>query len=126
MLDRINTKSTRLTGRLKKMSIAAVAFGALSVGSIQFSHGMARANTMAEVGEKQLAQYSNQIRGIAEVVPKAKTALAEGLYETISAGVPKNNWITFLNDSSKAAYAGTAEVGLVVFYYFINHKSLRR
>lgn len=114
LLDRINLKTNRLSGSLKKMSIGALAFGALSLGSVQFEQGMARANTMAEVGTKQLALYSNQIRGIAEIVPVAKTQLAEGLYNTISAGVPKNNWISFLKDSSKASIAGNAELGLVV------------
>ena len=114
LLDRINLKSKRLSGNLKRMSIGAIAFGALSLGSIQFESGMARANTMAEVGTKQLALYSNQVRGIAELVPVVKTQLSEGLYNTISAGVPKDNWITFLRDSSKASIAGNAELGLVV------------
>ncbi|MCI2229585.1 phage tail tape measure protein [Polaribacter sp. MSW13] len=114
LLDRINLKSQRLSGNLKRMSIGALAFGALSLGSLQFEQGMARANTMAEVGAKQLALYSNQVRGIAEIVPIAKTQLSEGLYNTISAGVPKDNWITFLRDSSKASIAGNAELGLVV------------
>jgi TP901 family phage tail tape measure protein len=114
LLDRINLKSQKLSGNLKIMSIGALAFGALSIGSIQFEQGMARANTMAEVGTKQLALYSNQIRGISEIVPVAKAQLSEGLYNTISAGVPKNNWITFLKDSSKASIAGNAELGLVV------------
>ena len=114
LLDRINLKSQRLSGNLKKMAIGALAFGALSLGSLQFEPGMARANTMAEVGTKQLELYSNQIRGISEIVPVAKAQLSEGLYNTISAGVPKDNWITFLNDSSKASIAGNAELGLVV------------
>jgi len=114
LLDRVNKRSDVLTGRLKNMSIAAVAFGALSMGSVQFEQGMARANTMAKVGQVELAGYSSQIRKIAEEVPKLKTELADGLFESISASVPKDNWITFLNDSTKAAYAGTADVGLVV------------
>lgn len=114
LLDRINLKSQRLSGNLKRMSIGALAFGVLSIGTIQFEQGMARANTMAEVGTKQLALYSNQVRGIAEVVPIAKAQLSEGLYNTISAGVPKDNWIQFLQDSSKASIAGNAELGLVV------------
>lgn len=114
LLDRVNKRSSVLTGRLKKMSIAAVAFGALSFGSLQFEQGMARANTMAKVGQVELAGYSNQIRSIADNIPKTKKELADGLFETISAGVPKDNWVNFLKDSSKSAYAGTAEVGLVV------------
>lgn len=114
LLDRINLKSKKLSGSLKSMGLTAVAFGALAYGSIQFEQGMARANTMASLGAIELANYSDKIREIAEVVPIAKTQLSEGLYNTISAGVPKDNWISFLRDSSKASIAGNAQLSLVV------------
>jgi len=114
MLDRINTKSSQLTGSLRSMGLGALAFGALLYGSVQFEQGMARANTMANLGAKEMAGYTDQIRSLSEVIPIAKTQLSEGLYATISAGVPKENWITFLKDSSKAAIGGNAELGLVV------------
>lgn len=114
LLDRINLKSNKLSGNLKKMGIAALAFGALAYGSVKFEEGMARANTMANVGAKEIAAYSNQVRDLSENVGIAKTQLTEGLYATISAGVPKENWISFLRDSSKAAIGGNAELELVV------------
>jgi TP901 family phage tail tape measure protein len=114
LLDRINQKSTELSGSLKSMGLTALAFGALTYGSVQFEHGMARANTMASLGAKEISDYTNQIRGLSEVIPIAKTQLTEGLYATISAGVPKENWITFLKDSAQAAIGGNAELGLVV------------
>lgn len=114
LLDRINLKSKKLSGNLKKMGIAGLAFVALSYGSVQFEQGMARANTMANLGAKEIGAYTKQIRGLADIIPVAKTQLAEGLYATISAGVPKDNWITFLKDSSKAAIGGNAELGIVV------------
>lgn len=96
------------------MTVAAGAIALLGAGAVQFEDGMARANTMAQVGERQLAGYTSQIKEIATVVPIAKQQLSEGLYNTISAGVPKDNWITFLRDSSKAAIAGNADLALVV------------
>jgi TP901 family phage tail tape measure protein len=114
LLDRINLKSNKLSGNLRKMSIAGLAFGALAYGSVQFEQGMARANTMANLGAKEVGAYSNQIRNLADVLPIAKTQLTDGFYNTISAGVPKENWITFLRDSSKAAIGGQAELGTVV------------
>ena len=114
LLNRINLKSNKLSGSLKKMGIAALAFGALSYGSVQFEQGMARANTMANLGAKEFSKLTNQVRDLAEVVPIAKKQLTEGLYASISAGVPKDNWITFLRDSSKAAIGGNAELGTVV------------
>lgn len=114
LLDRINKKSTELSGSLKSMGLTALAFGALTYGSVQFEQGMARANTMANLGTTEINAYTKQIRGLSEIVPIAKTQLSEGLYATISAGVPKENWITFLKDSAKAAIGGNAELGLVV------------
>jgi len=114
MLDRVNRRSHTLSRNFRRMAIAGAALGFLSASSITFEHAMARTNTMAQVGTKELANYTNQIRDISEVVPKSKAALSDGLFATISAGVPKDNWITFLKDSSKAAYGGMAEIGTVV------------
>lgn len=113
-ITQLQAHSTELTKRLKGLTITAGAFVLLSAGSVQFEEGMARANTMAEVGASQLEAYKNQIQDIATIAPIAKTQLAEGLYNTISAGVPKDNWITFLNDSTKASIAGNAQLGTVV------------
>ncbi|WP_228235936.1 phage tail tape measure protein [Allomuricauda sp. M10] len=110
----LDTRSSQLSKNLKRMTVAAGAIALLGAGAVQFEDGMARANTMAQVGERQLAGYTSQIKEIATVVPIAKQQLSEGLYNTISAGVPKDNWITFLRDSSKAAIAGNADLGLVV------------
>lgn len=120
-IDKINTKiktlttrSSQLTKRLRGLTVAAGAMVLLGAGAVTFEDGMARANTMAEVGAPQLANYAKQIKEIATIVPVAKTQLTEGLYNTISAGVPKENWITFLRDSSKASIAGNAQLGIVV------------
>lgn len=114
LLDRINKRSRKLSGSLRKMTTVAAVFGAMSYGSAQFEHGMARANTMANLGTAEIAAYTSQIRNLSEVIPVAKKQLSEGLYATISAGVPEKNWIDFLNSSSKAAIGGNAELGVVV------------
>ncbi|KQC30177.1 phage tail tape measure protein [Flagellimonas eckloniae] len=120
-IDKINdrikvleTRSGNLTKRLKKMTVAAGAIALLGAGAVQFENGMARANTMAEVGEVQLAKYTKQIKEISTVVPIVKTQLSDGLYNTISAGVPRDNWMDFLRDSAKASIAGNADLALVV------------
>lgn len=110
----LSTRSSQLSKSLKKMTVTAGAIALLGAGAVQFEDGMARANTMAQVGERQLAAYTSQIKGISTVVPIVKQQLSEGLYNTISAGVPQDNWITFLKDSSKAAIAGNADLALVV------------
>ncbi len=105
-MDVLKGRSNELTGRLKGLAISAAAFGVLAAGSIQFQEGMARANTMAGLSTEVFKSVEKQVQAIADVVPIAKKQLAEGLFNTISAGVPKDNWISFLENSSKAAVAG--------------------
>ena len=106
--------SGSLESKLRKLTVGAAAFAALSYGSLQFEDGMAKANTMAGLGVEKFAELEDQMRGVASVIPKVRTELTEGLYQTISNGVPENNWIQFLEDSSKAAVGGAAEIGEVV------------
>lgn len=113
-VDVLKGRISTLSDRSKKLALTAGAFALLSAGSIEFSYGMARANTMLQVSETNLAKYTSQVRGLSVETGKAKKELAEGLYNTISAGVPKENAITFLRDSTKAAVGGTAELGTVV------------
>lgn len=113
-LDVLKDKSSALTGRLKKLALAGGAFALMSMGSLEFESGMARANTMMQVGQTEMTQYTRQIKDLSVFAGQAKTNLADGLYGTISAGVPKGNAIQFLKDSTKAAVGGTAELGLVV------------
>jgi TP901 family phage tail tape measure protein len=113
-LDLLGKKSSALNRRLTKLTIGAAAFGVLTMGSLQFEQGMRRANTMLEVGEDQLAVYTAQVQDLGLATGKTKTELADGLYNVISAGVPKENVISFLTRSTKAAVGGTSELGIVV------------
>lgn len=113
-VDVLKGRISTLTDRSKKLALTAGAFALMSAGSVEFSYGMARANTMLQAGDVELAKYTNQVQNLAVESGKAKSELAEGLYNTISAGVPKQNAIQFLTDSTKAAVGGTAELGTVV------------
>jgi TP901 family phage tail tape measure protein len=113
-LDHLTQRSGKLQSRLKTLTIGAAAFGLLAYGSLQFENGMARANTMMQVGQVDLQNYKYELQDLGVETGKAKRELADGLYNTISAGVPKNNAISFLRDSTKAAVGGTAELGVVV------------
>lgn len=44
----------------------------------------------------------------------ARDVLANGLYQVISNGVPENNWISYLEASSRSAVGGIADLGQVV------------
>lgn len=51
---------------------------------------------------------------LAKEIPMARDALADGLYQVISNGVPENNWIEYLRASAKASVGGIADLGETV------------
>lgn len=79
-----------------------------------FDKSMRAVNTMAGENAEGLAALTGQVEELANTIPLAKDQLAAGLYQTISNGVPKDNWIAFLEKSSKAAVGGMADLGQTV------------
>mgnify|MGYP000598521844 CR=1 FL=1 len=113
-VSRLETQSGALTGTLLKMGAGAAAFGLLSQGSIEFETGMARANTMAMKGQKELEVYADKVRGVADVIPLARTQITDGLYAAISASVPDDNIISFMEQSGKTAIGANAKLNTVI------------
>lgn len=79
-----------------------------------FENAMRKANTMAMESEEGYEHLSEQIVQLSEHIPLLREEIADGLYQVISNGVPKDNWISFLEDSSKAAVGGVADLGQTV------------
>ena len=116
-IDQLKNKSGSFKNQIAKLGLGVSLAAALTSGGkgfIEFENSMAIANTMAQKSGKEYDLLNDKIKGIAQIVPVARDELANGLYETISAGVPENNWITFLQDSTKAAVAGQAEASTVI------------
>lgn len=79
-----------------------------------FSDAMRATNTMAGKGAEDLAKLRRQVSDLADSVPVARDALAQGLYQVISNGVPEDNWITFLEKSARSSVGGIASLNSVV------------
>lgn len=79
-----------------------------------YSASMAKANTMAGKSGQELDQLKGSVADLAKEVPIARDALAEGLYQVVSNGVPENNWIDYLRASAKASVGGVADLGETV------------
>lgn len=79
-----------------------------------FSDAMRATNTMAGKGAEDLAKLKRQVSDLADSVPVARDALAQGLYQVISNGVPEDNWITFLEKSARSSVGGIASLNSVV------------
>lgn len=79
-----------------------------------FETAMVQVNTMAGKDAEGLAGLTDQVRDLSKEIPKAREELADGLYQTISNGVPEADWLTFLEQSAKASVGGIADLGETV------------
>ncbi len=89
-------------------------FQTITEDSRTFGAAMKAANTMAGKDAEGFEQLKDQVAELSKTIPLTRDALANGLYQVISNGVPENNWISYLEASSKAAVGGIADVGEVV------------
>lgn len=69
----------------------------LTAESQKFEKSMRAANTMAGKDSGGFAQLKGEVAELGKEIPLVRDQLANGLYQTISNGVPENNWIDFLN-----------------------------
>jgi len=86
----------------------------LTQESRDFDTAMREANTMAGKGADDFAKLKDQVADVAKTVPMARDALAKGLYQVISNGVPEDNWISYLQASAKSSVGGLADLQEVV------------
>ncbi len=121
-------QSQKFASTATKIAQSAVAFNAFTAatehlqnllgGLIEdfnaFDKSMRAVNTMAGENKKGLDALTDQVEDLANEIPLAKTELANGLYQVISNGVPKDNWISFLEASAKSAVGGIAGLGQTV------------
>ena len=104
VLDSLNSAIGELQGLL----------GGLAEDFNAFDKGMRMVNTMAGESKEGLAGLTDQVEDLAKVIPLAKDELAKGLYQVISNGVPKDNWISFLERSARSSVGGVADLGQTV------------
>lgn len=89
-------------------------FDSLAGESSRFTTAMREANTMAEKDAEGFGVLRSQVSELAKGIPVARDALAGGLYQVISNGVPEDNWISFLEASAKSSVGGLADLGQTV------------
>ena len=96
------------------LSDASSALSALTEESRSFGTAMRAANTMAGKDEAGFGELKDQVSELAKEIPVARDALADGLYQVISNGVPEDNWIDYLRQSARASVGGIADLGETV------------
>lgn len=80
-------------------------------GFESFDKAMRAANTMAGKDAAGFERLKDQVTELGKSIPLSRDALANGLYQVISNGVPEDNWLAFLEASAKSAVGGLADLG---------------
>jgi TP901 family phage tail tape measure protein len=128
IIAQVGENASRTGERLKAMAAKSMVFdGIISslttlkgiVGDIvapfdSFEKSMRAVNTMAGKGEADFEGLTDKVKELSANIPLAREELANGLYQTISNGVPEENWMSFLEQSSKSAVGGLADLGQTV------------
>lgn len=103
-----------LGGMLKAVGAVDSAARSASASYESFDEAMRKVNTMAGLGEEDFAALAAGVKGLGREVPKARDELAQGLYQVISNGVPRDNWLSFLEASARSSVGGVADLGQAV------------
>lgn len=111
-LGRVGGKALGMVTR-GMLALTAAAAGAIRE-FIVYNFQMARAWTMMDIGFSKFVALRRQIVGMAGDLGVAKSELAGGLYQALSAGVPKDNVLTFLSVAAKAAVADMGDTATAV------------
>jgi TP901 family phage tail tape measure protein len=96
----------------KGAAIIAAAVAIVVKKFIDFNKGMARVEAL--MGGKMAAGLRREVKQLASEFGIATDELVNGLYNALSAGVPKDNVIDFLRTSAKAAIADGSDISVAV------------
>ena len=111
-------KSMSSTGKSLSAKVTApiLAIGTASLLAFgQFEKGMDEVRSlMPDLNQGEFVQLKEDVRDLASVMGVDLVESTQALYQAISAGVPKDNVITFLGVSTKAAIAGVTDVETAV------------
>lgn len=123
MQRRFGRTFATIGGMAKRFARVGLAVGVAGLGAglalsarnaVKFSQGMAEVNTIAQVSQKELTVLGHQALQVARQLGQRVTPTVKGLYDTLSAGIPRENAIDFLRTSGKSAIAGVTDIDVAV------------
>lgn len=106
----ISSTRTQLLGTVGAISAVAAAIYAGPVQAAQkYETALAKVSTIADTQAVPLEKFSQDILNLSNTTGVAATAIAEDVYNAISAGQKTGDAINFVSNSTKLAKAGFAE-----------------
>ena len=113
-LIKFNQINESLQTASSSLSQLSNVLSSLTDESVQFDEAMSAANTMAGKSGADFDNLKDRVAELSKTIPIARDALANGLYQVVSNGVPEDNWISYLEQSAKASVGGIADLGETV------------
>lgn len=113
-LSEMADKSLVLDAASKSLEKLSDMISGLAAPFDSFETSMRAANTMAGKSGEEYEALTDHIVALSKTIPLAREELANGLYQVVSNGVPEDNWIGFLEKSSRSAVGGIADLGQTV------------
>ena len=82
--------------------------------AVDFESAMREVNTMIGLSQEEFTDFSKDVQGLAADLGVDAVDSAKALYQAISAGVPRENVLTFLEIATKAAIGGVTDTETAV------------
>ena len=99
----------------KALAAVSVAMGGTAIKlAADFDKAMREVNTLLSISEHEFQVLKNDVLSLSASMGIDAVEAAQALYQAISAGVPRENAITFLKVASKAAIAGVTDTKTAV------------
>jgi TP901 family phage tail tape measure protein len=110
--DKVSTATGNASDKLKPISTAIVGIGTASaVASISFEDNMAKVSTIADHTVVSYDDMKKSILDLSNQTGISAAAIADDVYNAISAGQSTGDAVNFVTESTKLAKAGFAESG---------------
>jgi len=121
-LKKFDEKARKAGEGLRSLGLAMSGFGAAVVAplglatkaAIDFNSAMSEVNTLMNLSEDEFADLNKDILELSSSLGVDAVESANALYQAISAGIPKENALEFLDIASKAAIAGVTDTKTAV------------
>jgi TP901 family phage tail tape measure protein len=119
----LKTKMGRITGRIASqvgrslrvaMTLAASAIAVATNEAAKFEFQMQEVNTLLDATAEQMKELSLGALELSKTLGQPIERVTRGLYQAISAGIPRENVLKFLEVAGKAAVAGVSDVDTAV------------
>jgi len=94
--------------------VMVTALGKVAFEAVSFEKGMREVNTMMQLSQEEFEAFNKEVLDFSKRMGIDATDAVKALYQAISAGVPKENVIAFMEVAAKTAVGGVTDLETAV------------